>query len=63
MHKQHPQTAYRKYAVLKGTILKIAIKTKACAEPNLLLQSEDVSKFHFCWIQHTTLEQKLQEVF
>ena len=43
---------------------KIArLKTKACAEPNLPLQSEDVSKFHFCWIQHTTLEQKLQEVF
>ena len=25
MHKQHPQTAYRKDAVLIGTILKIAI--------------------------------------
>ena len=39
------------------------VKTKACAEPKLLLQSEDVSKFRFCWIQHTTSEQKLQEVF
>ena len=39
------------------------VKTKACTEPKLLLQSEDVSKFRFCWIQHTTLEQKLQEVF
>ena len=39
------------------------VKTKAYTEPKLLLQSEDVSKFRFCWIQHTTLEQKLQEVF
>ena len=39
------------------------VKTKACAEPKKALQGEDVSKFRFCWIQHTTLEQKLQEVF
>ena len=39
------------------------VKTKAYAEPKLPLQSEDVSKFRLCWIQHTTLEQKLQEVF
>ena len=39
------------------------VKTKAYTEPKLPLQSEDVSKFRFCWIQHTTLEQKLQEVF
>ena len=26
MHKQHPQTAYRKDAVLIGTFLKIAIE-------------------------------------
>ena len=39
------------------------VKTKAYAEPKWVLQSEDVSKFRFCWIQHTTSEQKLQEVF
>ena len=39
------------------------VKTKAHTEPKLPLQREDVSKFRFCWIQHTTLEQKLQEVF
>ena len=39
------------------------VKTKACAEPNLLLQSEDVSKFRFCWIQHTTFQIKLQALF
>ena len=39
------------------------VKTKAHTEPKLPLQREDVSKLRFCWIQHTTLEQKLQEVF
>ena len=39
------------------------VKTKAHTEPKLPLQRENVSKFRFCWIQHTTLEQKLQEVF
>ena len=39
------------------------VKTKANTEPKKALQSEDVSKFRFCWIQHTTSEQKLQEVF
>ena len=32
MHKQHPQTAYRKDAVLIGAILKIAIKKEAAAQ-------------------------------
>ena len=39
------------------------VKTKAYTEPKLPLQREDVSKLRFCWIQHTTLEQKMQEVF
>ena len=39
------------------------VKTKANTEPKKALRSEDVSKFRLCWIQHTTSEQKLQEVF
>ena len=39
------------------------VKTKAHTEPKLPLQSEDVSKLRFCWIQHTTFAGKLQEDF
>ena len=30
MHKQHPQTAYRKYAVLMGTIFENCDSETAC---------------------------------
>lgn len=42
MHKQHPQTAYRKYAVLIGTIFENCDKSSTIREAVKLLSSKGI---------------------
>ena len=42
MHKQHPQTAYRKYAILIGTIFENCDKSSTIREAIKLLSSKGI---------------------
>ena len=42
MHKQHPQTAYRKYAILIGTIFENCDKSSTIREAVKLLSSKGI---------------------
>ena len=42
MHKQHPQTAYRKYAILIGTIFENCDKSSTIRESIKLLSSKGI---------------------
>ncbi len=42
MHKQHPQTAYRKYAILIGTIFENCDKSSTIRETIKLLSSKGI---------------------
>ena len=42
MHKQHPQTAYRKYAILIGTIFENCDKSSIIREAIKLLSSKGI---------------------
>ena len=42
MHKQHPQTAYRKYAILIGTIVENCDKSSTIREAIKLLSSKGI---------------------
>ena len=42
MHKQHPQTAYRKYAILIGTIFENCDKSSTIREVVKLLSSKGI---------------------
>ena len=42
MHKQHPQTAYRKYAILIGTIFENCDKSSTIREAVQLLSSKGI---------------------
>ena len=49
MSKEHPQTAYRKYAVLIGTISENCDKTnndKKCIDKDLC---EEKNGYEYCW--------------
>ncbi len=49
MCKQHPQTAYRKYAVLIGTAFENCDKTnddKKCIDKDLC---EEKNGYEYCW--------------
>jgi hypothetical protein len=42
MHKQHPQTAYRKYAILIGTIFENCDKSSTIRDAVKLLSSKGI---------------------